>query len=446
MTTQNYTIDFSNVNDFWGGTFQGMGSQLGQSGIQSFIPPINGTLANIQFSLYVETNTTYSNAYVQLYSRPSGNITIPDQSTLTGTLLSTSNTINVTNKTKEWKTFTFSNQPTLVAGNWYYLKLSTSDYYVVIEFGNRTTAVNTFHYYPGKIRNTDNNYTYNNGFMNYATQALITIPDTTAPNISVSGVSNITTYNHSVIPTFSASDAESTISSCTATLNGTAFTSGTTINTSGTYSLVVSAINSAGLTSSQTVSFTIVLDTTAPNIITTGISANGLYNHSVTPVFSASDPESSITSCTATLNGTAFISGTAITENGTYTFVVTAINAANLTNTQTIGFAINTTGSDTTTKARIQVGTTSGGSDKWDSGDIIIAPVTIGNRCEAITYSGLALQGRTVYYVRMAFLDNNNALGEWSLPVQFKTGWGKKINNINVDSINGVLPDSINGI
>ncbi|WP_166542073.1 S-layer homology domain-containing protein [Paenibacillus lutrae] len=108
----------------------------------------------------------------------------------------------------------------------------------------------------------------------------------------------------------------------TAKLNGTAYVSGTEIDQDGTYTLVVT--DAAG--NATTVKFEI--DNVGPAV--TGVTKGGVYK-SVTPVF---------TEGTATLNGAAYISGTEITQDGTYTLVVT--DAAG--NAATVKFEIDNVG------------------------------------------------------------------------------------------------------
>jgi len=119
--------------------------------------------------------------------------------------------------------------------------------------------------------------------------------DKTAPIIS--GVKNNTYYNTEIKPLFNEG---------TATLNGTAFNSGTAVRDDGAYTLIVT--DAAG--NKTSVNFTI--DKTAPAV--SGIEDDAYYNVNVTPTFNDG---------AATLNGTSFISGTEIEFEGSYTLVVT---------------------------------------------------------------------------------------------------------------------------
>lgn len=97
-----------------------------------------------------------------------------------------------------------------------------------------------------------------NGSTSSATYTGTITVDKTNPVITMSGVANGVTYQNSVTPTFSATDAGgSVLSSVTATLNGVAYTSGTAITTSGSKTLIVKAIDNAGNESQQTVNFSI---------------------------------------------------------------------------------------------------------------------------------------------------------------------------------------------
>ncbi|OME66142.1 hypothetical protein BK120_34325, partial [Paenibacillus sp. FSL A5-0031] len=105
----------------------------------------------------------------------------------------------------------------------------------------------------------------------------------------------------------------------TAKLNGATFTSGTDVIQDGTYKLIVT--DAAG--NVTTVIF--VIDKVAP--IVTGVADGEIYKEKVTVSYNEG---------TATLNGTAFISGTEVIQDGTYKLVVTDA-AGNVT---TVNFVI----------------------------------------------------------------------------------------------------------
>jgi hypothetical protein len=74
---------------------------------------------------------------------------------------------------------------------------------------------------------------------------------------------------------------------------------------------------------------------------------------------------------------------------------------------------------DTIDYAEVEVGTTTGGNDMWDSGWLNIANFTEGNRCADISYNGTTLEPDTTYYWRIRFKDDNGGEGAWSSNAQF---------------------------
>ena len=88
-------------------------------------------------------------------------------------------------------------------------------------------------------------------------------------------------------PTYLASDKN--LGTVSATLNGDSFSTGTAVSADGDYALVVTASDTAGNTSTKSVSFTI--DATAPQISITGVSDGEITNRAVTPSFTATDPQ-----------------------------------------------------------------------------------------------------------------------------------------------------------
>jgi hypothetical protein len=135
--------------------------------------------------------------------------------------------------------------------------------------------------------------------------------DKTAP--TVTGVTNGKSYN---------TDRTVTFSEGTATLNGTAFISGTTITTEDDYTLIVT--DTAG--NSINIDFTI--DKTNPEV--TGVTEGGLYKTDKTITFNEG---------TAKLNGNTFTSGSTVNTEGSHTLIVTD----SATNSTTINFSIDKT-------------------------------------------------------------------------------------------------------
>ncbi|CEH29489.1 S24/S26 family peptidase [Aneurinibacillus migulanus] len=110
----------------------------------------------------------------------------------------------------------------------------------------------------------------------------------------------------------------------------------------GQYSnIVITATDGKGGTATATYTGMVTIDKTKPSIAISGVSEGQTYT-SATPVFSATDAGGAgLQSCTATLNGNAFTSGTQITVGGSYTLIVTAKDNAGNVSTQTINFKVN---------------------------------------------------------------------------------------------------------
>ncbi|WP_043931153.1 Ig-like domain-containing protein [Bacillus sp. EB01] len=162
-------------------------------------------------------------------------------------------------------------------------------------FGDGTATLNGLAYTSGTVVKDERTYTLVvTDPAGNKTTVRFTI-DKTAP--VVSGVINNAYYNKEVTPVFNEG---------TATLNGATFASGQTVKEEGSYTLVVT--DKAG--NKTTVQF--IIDKTAPVI--SGVATDGIYNEEVTPTFNEG---------TATLNGSAFTSGTTIKMDGSYTLVVT---------------------------------------------------------------------------------------------------------------------------
>jgi len=76
---------------------------------------------------------------------------------------------------------------------------------------------------------------------------------------------------------------------------------------------------------------------------------------------------------------------------------------------------------DQANAVQIQVGSSSGGNDLWDS-EWMEDFTFQGNRCSDKTYAGIPLSSyNRTYYWRIRFRDNNGAEGAWSANAQFTT-------------------------
>jgi uncharacterized repeat protein (TIGR01451 family) len=172
--------------------------------------------------------------------------------------------------------------------------------------------------------------------------------DKSAPAITIEGVTDAAIVNTDVTPMFSATDLH--LGAVTATLNDQPFASGTSITAEGGYTLVVTATDTCGNSSSQTVRFTI--DKTPPVITITGVPA-GCVNADVMPVVSATDVH--LDTVAATLDGQPFTSGTAVTAEGDFTLRIEAADRAGNSSMETRTFTI-----DKTAPAITLVGATDG--------------------------------------------------------------------------------------
>ncbi len=146
--------------------------------------------------------------------------------------------------------------------------------------------------------------------------------DRTAPVIAISGATDNSIGNTDVAPVFSAADTH--LSTVTATLNGQPFTSSTVVSAEGNYTLVVTATDNCGNSSSQTVRFTI--DKTPPTITITGVPNGQCVNVDVTPIFSVTDIHPNVVA--ATLNNAPFTSGTVVSSEGDFTLRIEALDRA----------------------------------------------------------------------------------------------------------------------
>ncbi|WP_035058652.1 CARDB domain-containing protein [Andreprevotia chitinilytica] len=131
-------------------------------------------------------------------------------------------------------------------------------------------------------------------------------------------------------------DADSTWTAMTAGTGGQ-YSASLTGLADGSHTAKVRATDSLGLVSTIP-SVTWVVDNTAPVITVTGVTAGTTYSGSVTPAITVTD--ANLQSSTITLNGAAFVSGTAVTADGSYTLVVNATDKAGNTASSSVAFTI----------------------------------------------------------------------------------------------------------
>ncbi|MCP3979264.1 MAG: hypothetical protein GY716_08050 [bacterium] len=160
--------------------------------------------------------------------------------------------------------------------------------------------------------------------------------DQGSPRITITGVEDGDILNQIVTIEFSAEDFS--LDTLEATLDAVPFASGGTESNEGDHVLVVTATDSSGNSSQQTVGFT--LDLTAPEISIEGVADGVAYDVGVTPVVEVSDVRLDTT--TITLNGQPFASGTPVTTDDAYTLVVTAEDLAGNSSVESVSFMLDT--------------------------------------------------------------------------------------------------------
>ena len=161
--------------------------------------------------------------------------------------------------------------------------------------------------------------------------------DLTDPTIVINDVVDETYYMGSVNPQVSIDDVNLTESSIT--LNGNPFVSGTVIETEGVYTLVASASDAAGNEVSQTVDFTI--DLSAPVINVAEVTDGAFYKNDVVPTIDFVDAALDETSLT--MNGSPYVSGTPVTDEGLYTLIAKAKDLAGNQSERLLTFVVDKT-------------------------------------------------------------------------------------------------------
>lgn len=158
----------------------------------------------------------------------------------------------------------------------------------------------------------------------------------------------------------------------------------------GSYSnIVVTADDGSGGVSTAKYTGTIIVDKIAPVITLSGVSEGQSYPNSVSPTFSATDAGGSgLDKVTATLNGAAYTSGTAITSSGAKTLVVTAVDRAGNQSQKTVNFVVNSPPTLSLQTANNHVLTEentlpiTGSTTDLDSGNVVTVKYKINNGSE----------------------------------------------------------------
>ncbi|HYO77713.1 MAG TPA: Ig-like domain-containing protein, partial [Thermoanaerobaculia bacterium] len=157
---------------------------------------------------------------------------------------------------------------------------------------------------------------------NAATAQLTIVIDKSKPAVSITDVPEIT--KAAVTPRITT-----TAGTLAATLNGNPFAIGSTIDAEGEYTLVATATDDRGNTSSASVTF--IIDRTAPTVTLTdageNVSSSIARNRDVAIVVAASDAHG-VASLTSTLDGAAYTSGTIISSERMHALLVRAVDRA----------------------------------------------------------------------------------------------------------------------
>ncbi len=156
-----------------------------------------------------------------------------------------------------------------------YVEAVNADGTIVIEDYNYTVRLG----YTRRIVSLSDKERRPTGYIHFHDLPPAPPPDTTAPVITLACVENGATYAGPVTPTFSASDAA--LKSVSATLNGAPFAPCSTIAKEGAYTLSVTAVDTAGNTSTRSAAFTIDYDAPSPNVAFTTISGIDRYETTV---------------------------------------------------------------------------------------------------------------------------------------------------------------------
>ncbi|MDP4146833.1 MAG: S8 family serine peptidase [Bacillota bacterium] len=154
----------------------------------------------------------------------------------------------------------------------------------------------------------------------------ITNIDKTPPVISISGVENGKSYNSNIKPSVTTNEGTLTMQLDNNVYNGEEITS------EGKHLLKVSAVDAAGNSTNQQVSF--VIDKTPPVISVAGLESGGTYYNKVSPKISVNEGTYS-----ATLDDKEY-TGADITTLGNHKLTITSKDEVNNVSTKTINFTI----------------------------------------------------------------------------------------------------------
>ena len=160
--------------------------------------------------------------------------------------------------------------------------------------------------------------------------------DTTPPVVTLSQSPAGVLLNVPVTVTYTATDTY--LATVTALLDGASFATGAIVSAAGPHTATVTATDKAGNSTTQSDTFT--LDFTPPVVTITGVANGVTYTAAVAPVVVTITDSVGLASTTVTLNGSPFVSGTAIIANGTYTLFAQGVDKAGNATSDTLQFTI----------------------------------------------------------------------------------------------------------
>jgi hypothetical protein len=167
-----------------------------------------------------------------------------------------------------------------------------------------------------------------------------------APTVTINTpAANTPDYPDTAVPAADYSctaDPSSTLSSCTATVDGAPVASGAPLPDGvGSHSMVVTATDADGLSTPQTVTYTV----SGPPAISIQAPAATAYGAAAVPAAAfacTADPHSPLSSCTATVDGSPVSTGGALpTAVGSHTLTVSAADQDGLTDSRSVAYTVN---------------------------------------------------------------------------------------------------------
>ncbi len=169
---------------------------------------------------------------------------------------------------------------------------------------------------------------------NVATRTVTFTLDFTAPEVAITGATEGEYRKNAAQISYQASDEH--LGEVSATADSVSFTGQVAVTADGPHAIVVVAFDRAGNRTERTLGFTI--DSIAPEVAVSGVTAGHLGNQALAPTFSATD--ANLASVTAKLDTVDFESGTTVSTDGDHQLVVTAVDKAGNEGHLTVPFTL----------------------------------------------------------------------------------------------------------